>query len=96
MTDAAMAARAECVMLNKGSHVSEAVTLLDGMLARMDEHMFRKTPTLRALKSWQAAPVHARMRAGIRSGGLRPISTAAPAVWRARGRAIWGRRMRTA
>ena len=52
MTDAAMAARAECVMLNKGPHVAEAVTLLDGMLARMDEHMFKKTPTLRALKSW--------------------------------------------
>lgn len=52
MTDAAMAARAECVMLNKGPHVAEAVTLLDGMLARMDEHMLKKTPTLRALKSW--------------------------------------------
>ena len=52
MTDAAMAARAECVMLNKGPHVAKAVTLLDGMLARMDEHMFKKTATLRALKSW--------------------------------------------
>jgi pyruvate kinase len=52
MTDAAMAARAECVMLNKGPCVGQAVTLLDGMLARMDEHSFKKTPTLRALKSW--------------------------------------------
>ena len=52
MTDAAMAARAECVMLNKGPSVGEAVSLLDGMLARMDAHMFKKTPTLRALKSW--------------------------------------------
>lgn len=52
MTDAAMAARAECVMLNKGPAVAEAVTLLDTLLARMDEHIFKKTPTLRALKSW--------------------------------------------
>ncbi|MDN2583629.1 pyruvate kinase [Aquibium sp. ELW1220] len=52
MTDAAMAARAECVMLNKGPHAAEAVTLLDGMMGRMDEHIFKKTPTLRALKSW--------------------------------------------
>ncbi len=52
MTDAAMAARAECVMLNKGPAVAEAVTLLDTLLARMDGHIFKKTPTLRALKSW--------------------------------------------
>jgi pyruvate kinase len=52
MTDAAMAARAECVMLNKGPAVAEAVSLLDSLLARMDGHIFKKTPTLRALKSW--------------------------------------------
>lgn len=52
MTDAAMAARAECVMLNKGPEVGTAVALLDRLLARMDEHVFKKTPTLRALKSW--------------------------------------------
>jgi pyruvate kinase len=52
MTDAAMAARAECVMLNKGPAVAVAVELLDGLLARMDAHLFKKTPTLRALKSW--------------------------------------------
>lgn len=52
MTDAAMAARAECVMLNKGPAVGEAVSLLDRLLARMDGHIFKKTPTLRALLSW--------------------------------------------
>lgn len=52
MTDAAMAARAECVMLNKGPAVGIAVELLDRLLARMDAHLFKKTPTLRALKSW--------------------------------------------
>lgn len=52
MTDAAMAARAECVMLNKGPAVVEAVSLLDRLLGRMNDHLFKKTPTLRALKSW--------------------------------------------
>jgi len=52
MTDAAMAARAECVMLNKGPKVGVAVEILDGLLARMDAHLFKKTPRLRALKSW--------------------------------------------
>ncbi|WP_319517973.1 pyruvate kinase [uncultured Martelella sp.] len=52
MTDAAMGVRAECVMLNKGDAVCEGVSTLDTLLARMDEHMFKKTPELRALKSW--------------------------------------------
>lgn len=52
MTDAAMAARAECVMLNKGPEIEAAIGLLDRLLARMDAHAFKKTPTLRALKSW--------------------------------------------
>ena len=52
MTDAAMAGRAECVMLNKGPSVGAGIELLDRLLARMDAHAFKKTPTLRALKSW--------------------------------------------
>jgi pyruvate kinase len=52
MTDAAMAARAECVMLNKGAAVADAVTVLDHLIGRMEGHMFKKTPMLRALKSW--------------------------------------------
>lgn len=52
MTDAAMAARAECVMLNKGPAVREAVELLDRLLGRMSDHLDKKTPTLRALRSW--------------------------------------------
>jgi pyruvate kinase len=52
MTDAAMAGRAECVMLNKGPAIATAVELLDSLLRRMDTHVFKKTPTLRALKSW--------------------------------------------
>lgn len=52
MTDAAMAVRAECVMLNKGPEVAAAVELLDRLLARMGDHLNKKTPTLRALRSW--------------------------------------------
>lgn len=52
MTDAAMEARAEFVMLNKGPAVDAAIELLDGLLGRMDEHAHKKTPMLRALKSW--------------------------------------------
>ena len=52
MTDAAMAGRAECVMLNKGPNVGEAITALRGLLQRMTEHQSKKTARLRALRSW--------------------------------------------
>jgi pyruvate kinase len=52
MTDAAMAERAECVMLNKGPYIREAVHILDDVLQRMAAHQSKKTPQLRALKSW--------------------------------------------
>ena len=49
ITDAAMGERAECVMLNKVPHVLEAITLLDGILRRMEGHQHKKTATLRPL-----------------------------------------------
>jgi pyruvate kinase len=52
VTDAAMAERAECVMLNKGPYIVEAITLLDNVLRRMQEHQTKKTAQLRALRSW--------------------------------------------
>jgi pyruvate kinase len=52
ITDAAMAERAECVMLNKGPYVADAVTLLDEMLSTMEGHQFKKASRLRALRSW--------------------------------------------
>ncbi|MFC3059889.1 pyruvate kinase [Paenirhodobacter populi] len=52
MTDAAMAARAECVMLNKGPYLFEAMQELDQLLGRMNEHMAKKTSLLRPLRSW--------------------------------------------
>ena len=52
MTDAAMAARAECVMLNKGPYVLEAIDQLTLGLDRMDANQHKKTPRLRRLESW--------------------------------------------
>ncbi|EGD58711.1 Pyruvate kinase [Novosphingobium nitrogenifigens DSM 19370] len=52
LTDAAMAARAECVMLNKGPFLLEALDWLDVLLARMEDHVHKKTPQLRRLRSW--------------------------------------------
>jgi len=52
VTDAAMAQRAECVMLNKGPHVDVAIGLLDDILKRMSGHQRKKTPLLRPLHSW--------------------------------------------
>jgi pyruvate kinase len=52
MTDAAMAARAECVMLNKGPYIVDAVAMVDDLLRRMREHQTKKSPQMRALRSW--------------------------------------------
>ncbi|WP_256090891.1 pyruvate kinase [Nostoc sp. KVJ20] len=52
MTDAGMAERAECVMLNKGPFIAEAIAILDDVLTRMEAHQLKKTPQLRALHSW--------------------------------------------
>ena len=54
MTDAAMSARAECVMLNKGPFLLDAIAQLDLLLGRVGEHMHKKTPQLRRLASWYA------------------------------------------
>jgi pyruvate kinase len=52
VSDAAMAGRAECVMLNKGPHIVEAVEALDDILRRMEEHQHKKAAKLRRLRSW--------------------------------------------
>ncbi len=52
ITDAAMGERAECVMLNKGPYIDDAVRMLDDILRRMQAHQSKKRPLLRALKSW--------------------------------------------
>jgi pyruvate kinase len=52
VTDAAMASRAECVMLNKGEFITQAVSTLDDILARMTGHQSKKGSRLRRLRSW--------------------------------------------
>ena len=49
ITDAAMGERAECVMLNKGPFILDAIRLLDTILRRMQSHQRKKTPKFRAL-----------------------------------------------
>jgi pyruvate kinase len=55
ITDAAMGERAECVMLNKGPHILDAIRTLDDILRRMQSHQTKKRPLLRALKAWNHA-----------------------------------------
>jgi pyruvate kinase len=50
VTDAAMGVRAECVMLNKGDYIVEAVRSLDDILQRMQYHQSKKKSMLRHLK----------------------------------------------
>jgi len=50
ITDAAMGDRAECVMLNKGPHVLDAVRVLDDILGRMQTHQSKKRSMLRELR----------------------------------------------
>jgi pyruvate kinase len=50
ITDAAMGERAECVMLNKGPYILEAVRVLDDILQRMENHQSKKRSMLRHLK----------------------------------------------
>jgi pyruvate kinase len=49
ITDAAMAERAECVMLNKGPHIVKALTTLSDILTRMQAHQSKKSAMLREL-----------------------------------------------
>ena len=60
ITDAAMSVRAECVMLNKGAYIQQALEVLDNILTRMQEHQYKKMPRMRALKQWvtrESSPV---------------------------------------
>jgi len=57
ITDAAMGDRAECVMLNKGPHVLEAVRSLDDILRRMQAHQAKKSSMLRELSLAHSVPL---------------------------------------
>ena len=52
ISDAAMSERAECVMLNKGPYINDAVVALDSILRRMADHHYKKTALMPSLHSW--------------------------------------------
>lgn len=52
ISDAAMSEQAECVMLNKGPHINDAVVVLDSILRRMADHHYKKTALMPSLHSW--------------------------------------------
>jgi len=52
MSDVALAQRAECVMLNKGDFLTEALPIVDDIFRRMQGHQHKKTARLRALRAW--------------------------------------------
>lgn len=50
ITDAAMAQRAECVMLGKGAHITRALSTLDGLLCRMQDREYKQHRLLGELR----------------------------------------------
>lgn len=61
ITDAAMGERAECVMLNKGPHIIDAIRVLGNILQRMEAHQNKKSHLLRQLRWWEQAHTHCRL-----------------------------------
>jgi pyruvate kinase len=61
VTDAAMAERAECVMLGRGPYIVEAVASLDGILRRMEAHQMKKMSRLRRLQVSEQTFTDARL-----------------------------------
>ena len=51
ITDAAMGVQAECVMLNKGPRILEAISVLDDILRRMERHHRKQRPLLPQLRA---------------------------------------------
>lgn len=56
ITDAAMGIQAECVMLNKGPRIIEAIETLDDILRRMQRHHRKKQPLLPYLSASDYLP----------------------------------------
>ncbi|HOE41062.1 MAG TPA: pyruvate kinase [Rhodoferax sp.] len=56
ISDAGLGERAECVMLNKGPYIVQAIHTLDNILKRMGGHQDKKRPLLRALRAWGDNP----------------------------------------
>ncbi len=55
ISDVVQGVHAECIMLNKGPHINDAVVLLKNILSRMEAHSFKKKSAFRALHVAQNA-----------------------------------------
>jgi pyruvate kinase len=64
ITDAAASVAAECVMLNKGPFVDEAVRVLSDILRRMEKHHYKKRSLFRKLRVTFAEPLAAAVAGG--------------------------------
>jgi len=75
--EAAMARRAECVMLNKGPHVAEAIGFLAEVGGKMSRNQAKKTAQLAPLHSW---PLEALTLAAapVPEAGGAPVTIEAP------------------
>lgn len=78
VTDAAMSVRAECVMLNKGPFIEEAVRCLDEILRRMEAHQDKKRQLFRRLSissdfAKSDIPATSRLRGDSSENGLGPF-----------------------
>lgn len=49
VSDVSMAAKSECVMLNKGEHINRAVLFVSDVLSKFEKHVYKKTAILRKL-----------------------------------------------
>jgi pyruvate kinase len=79
VTDAAMSERAECVMMNKGPFIREAVGTLDNILRRMEAHQSKKRAMLRPLHVAHAVTLDLSAPPIHRSSGLGNASDAVAA-----------------
>ena len=57
ITDAAMAQRAECVMLNKGPHITEAIRMIDEIMKSMEGYHQKQAPIIPKLTSENALEI---------------------------------------
>ena len=56
VTDASLATRAECIMLNKGPFILSAIHTLIDIDGRMQDHHHKKQSLLRRLRAWDQPP----------------------------------------
>jgi pyruvate kinase len=72
VSDVAMAERAECVLLNKGPYITEAIEALDRIMKSMQAYQRKKATLLPALTLEEPDPEEVGRSVGTRQGRLWP------------------------